>query len=78
MGSGGGGDNGAAKREEKRRLEEEARAKAAVDRVNSLFGIGGDTSMMVAPDVNDYTRQVWTNGSSGAGALPTSVVTGML
>lgn len=64
MGGGGGGDSGAAKREERRRLEEEARAKAAVDRVNSLFGIGGDASMMVAPDVNDYTRTVWTNGTT--------------
>ena len=68
MGGGGGGDSGAAKREEKRRLEEEARARAAVDKVNALFGIGGDASMMTAPDINDYTRTVWTNGSSGTPA----------
>ena len=72
MGGGGGGDSGAAKREEQRRLDEEARARSAVDRVNSLFGIGGDASMMAAPDVNDYTRQVWTNGASGAGLAPMS------
>ena len=67
MGGGGGGDSGAAEREEKRRLEEEARARAAVDRVNSLFGIGGDASLMTAPDVNDYTRTVWTNGTISPG-----------
>ena len=68
MGGGGGGDSGAAKREEQRRLDEEARARAAVDRVNALFGIGGDASMMTAPDINDYSRTVWTNGSSGTPA----------
>ena len=72
MGGGGGGDSGAAKREEKRRLEEEERAKAAVDRVNSLFGIGGDASLMTAPDINDYTRQVWTNGTISPGMATTA------
>ena len=78
MGGGGGGDSGAAKREEKRRLEEEARARAAVDRVNSLFGIGGDASLMTAPDVNDYTRTVWTNGTISPGGATVAAARSLL
>ena len=63
MGGGGGGGNSAADREEKRRLEEEARAKAAADRINSLFGIGGDASMSYAPNTADYQQTVWTDGT---------------
>ena len=61
MGSGGGG-SGAADREEQRRMDEEARAREAVSRINSLFGVGGDTSMTNAPNAADYMQNVWTNG----------------
>lgn len=68
MGSGG-GDSGAADREEQRRMDEEARARAAVDRINSLFGIGGDTSMS-APNAADYMQTAWTDGTR----LPTRMI----